>query len=58
MTATVTTITGPILALDLGKFNSVACALDKNNPAAPRFAVTSPILRRRPGLIQDQLEPK
>ena len=36
-TTTVTTTSGLILALDLGKFKSVACALDQNNPDATRF---------------------
>jgi transposase len=41
-TTTATATTGVILALDLGKFKSVACAYDKNNPDAPRFeTVTS-----------------
>jgi transposase len=39
MTATtaVTTTTGLILALDLGKFKSVACAYDRTNATPPRF---------------------
>jgi transposase len=38
MTATTTvTTTSSILALDLGKFKSVACVYDQANPHAPRF---------------------
>jgi transposase len=36
-TTTATATTGLILALDLGKFKSVACAYDRANPTQPRF---------------------
>jgi transposase len=41
-TPTATATTGTILALDLGKFKSVACVYERAQPAAPRFeAVTT-----------------
>jgi transposase len=36
-TTTATATTGTILALDLGKFKSVACAYDRDHPDRPRF---------------------